>query len=176
MQTTPTRVSATPEWKALTDHFAALRDVHLHSLTSLEGAIGSLEIDAGLPPSVVLGLLATPACAQSLPSAVRTGLTSKPRAEIFPGRVDLLPPRGRGAEVRLHPYVAGSGVHFSIASIELDGAPAPAADVRDAQHATSCSRQLSDLPFGIGLVSAQARKGVLALGFSGHGASFSAIG
>jgi glucose-6-phosphate isomerase len=32
MQTTPTRVSATPEWKALTDHFAALRDVHLRDL------------------------------------------------------------------------------------------------------------------------------------------------
>ena len=32
MQTTPTRVSATPEWKALTDHFATLRDVHLRDL------------------------------------------------------------------------------------------------------------------------------------------------
>ncbi len=32
MQTTPTRVSATPEWKALTDHFTALRDVHLRDL------------------------------------------------------------------------------------------------------------------------------------------------
>ncbi len=153
-----------------------LRDVHLRSLTGLQGAIGSLEVAAGLPPSVVLGLLATRACAQSLPAAVQAGLTSRPRVEIFPGRVDLLPPRGRAAEVRLRPYVGGSSLRFAISTIELRGAPAPAADVREARTRASCSRALSNLPFGIGLISAAARSGAVALAFSGRGASFSAIG
>jgi len=72
-----------------------MRDVHLRSLTGLQGAIGSLEVDAGLPPPVVLGILASAPCAQSLPAVVRSGLTSRPRVAIFPGRVDLLPPSGR---------------------------------------------------------------------------------
>ena len=153
-----------------------LRDVHLRSLTGLQGAIGSLEVAAVMPPPVVLGILATPACAQSLPAAVRSGLTSRPRVAIFPGRVDLLPPRGRGAEVRLRPYVGGSALRFAISGVELHGAPAPAADVRAAQTRASCSRELSNLPFGIALVSARAMSGALALAFSGRGASFSAIG
>jgi len=153
-----------------------LRNVHLRSLTGLQGAIGSLEVAAGVPPSVVLGLLATPACAQSLPAAVRSGLTSRPRVEIFPGRVYLLPPRGNEAEVRLRPYVAGSSLRFAISSIELGGAPAPSADLRAARTGASCTRRLSDLPFGIALVSAKAGSGALALAFSGRGASFSAIG
>jgi hypothetical protein len=153
-----------------------LRDVHLRSLTGLQGAIGSLEVAAGVPPAVVLGMLATPACAQSLPAAVRSGLTSHPRVEVFPGRVDLLPPRGRAAEVRLRPYVAGSTLRFAITSVELGGAPAPAAQVREAQTGASCSRELSNLPFGITLVSVSATSGALALAFSGRNASFSAIG
>ena len=36
MPTTPARVSATPEWKALTAHFATLRDVHLRDLFAAE--------------------------------------------------------------------------------------------------------------------------------------------
>ena len=153
-----------------------LRDVHLGSLTGLQGAIGSLAVAAKLPPPVVLGILATAACARSLPAAVRSGLTSRPRVEVFPGRVDLLPPRGRAAEVRLRPYVAGSALRFAISAIELGGAPAPAGDLRDAQTRASCSRQLSNLPFGIALVSVRAISGSLALTFSGRGASFSAIG
>ena len=153
-----------------------LRDVHLQSLTGLQGAIGSLQLAAGAPPSVVLDMLATPACLKSLPAAVRSGLTSRPRVEIFPGRVDLLPPRGRAAEVRLRPYAAGSSVRFAISSIELRGAPAPAAAVREARTGASCSRDLSNLPFAVGLVSARATSGALALAFGGRGASFSALG
>ena len=131
---------------------------------------------AGLSPAVVLGILATPACAQALPAAVRSGLTSHPRVAIFPGRVDLLPPSGRAAEVRLRPYVAGSALRFAVSGVELGGAPAPAADVRYAQSRANCSRELSNLPFGIALVSAKAGSGSLALAFSSRGASFSAIG
>src|ERR1039457_3430962 len=36
MQTNLARVSATPEWKALTDHFATMRDVHLRDLFAAE--------------------------------------------------------------------------------------------------------------------------------------------
>jgi hypothetical protein len=153
-----------------------MRDVHLRSLTGLQGAIGSLEVAAGLSPTVVLGILATAACAESLPAAVRSGLTSRPRVAIFPGRVDLLPPRGRAAEVRLRPYVAGSTLRFAIAGVDMHGAPAPAADVRGAQTRASCSRELSNLPFGIALISARATSGALELDFSGRGASFSALG
>src|ERR1700677_2208841 len=32
MEITPVRITATPEWKALSDHFAKLRDVHLREL------------------------------------------------------------------------------------------------------------------------------------------------
>ena len=47
MQTTPTRVSATPEWKALTDHFAALRDVHLRDLFAREpDRAGTMTVEA----------------------------------------------------------------------------------------------------------------------------------
>ena len=32
MQITPVRITTTAEWKALADHFAKLRDVHLRDL------------------------------------------------------------------------------------------------------------------------------------------------
>ena len=32
MQTTPVRITDTAEWKALADHFATLRDIHLRGL------------------------------------------------------------------------------------------------------------------------------------------------
>jgi len=153
-----------------------MRDVHLRSLTGLQGAIGSLEVDAGLPPPVVLGILASAPCAQSLPAVVRSGLTSRPRVAIFPGRVDLLPPSGRAAEVRLRPYAAGSTLRFAITGVDMHGAPAAAGEVRGAQARASCSRVLANLPFGIALISASARSGVLELSFSGRGASFSALG
>jgi len=153
-----------------------LRDVHLRSLTSLQGAIGSLEVHAAVGPGVVLGMLATAACARSLPAAVRSGLTDSPRAAIFPGRVDLLPPKGRAAEVQLRPYASAHSVRFAISAIDLGGTPAPAAALRAARAGTTCSRSLVNLPFGVALVSAQAGSGTLALSFAGRDASFSAIG
>ena len=153
-----------------------LHDVHLRSLTSLQGAIGSLQVDAGLAPSVVLGLLATPACAQSMPAAVRTGLTAAPRVAIFPGRVDLLPPSGRAAEVQLRPYAAGSSLRFAISAIDVAGAPVSTTQLDAARAGASCARALANLPFGVSLVGARAGGGVLALTFAGRGASFSAIG
>jgi glucose-6-phosphate isomerase len=47
MPTTPSRVSATPEWKALTDHFATLRNVHLRDLFAAEpDRAGAMTVEA----------------------------------------------------------------------------------------------------------------------------------
>jgi hypothetical protein len=155
---------------------ATLRDVHLRSLTSLEGAIGALSIEAKLPPSGVRDLLASPACVESLPAAVLAALTRSPRVDLFPGRIDLLPPSGRAAEVRFRPYAAAASIRFVMIGLEQGGAPASATALAAAQHATHCSRALDALPFGVSLVSARAAAGVLLLSFAGSNASFSALG
>jgi hypothetical protein len=153
-----------------------LRDVHLRSVTSLEGAIGSLSVDVRLPASGVRDLLATAACVGSLPANVLAALTRTPRVALFPGRVDLLPPRGRATEVRLRPLAAGTSVRFVVIGLELAGAPSSAAQLAAVRAQTRCSRTLTDLPFGISLVSARAGLGTLELAFAGTGASFSAVG
>jgi hypothetical protein len=153
-----------------------LRDVHLRSVTSLEGAIGSLSVDVRLPASGVRDLLATAACVGSLPAPVLAALTRTPRVALFPGRVDLLPPRGRATEVRLRPLAAGTSVRFAVIGLELAGAPSSAAQLAAVRAQTRCSRTLTDLPFGISLVSARAGLGTLELAFAGTGASFSAVG
>lgn len=153
-----------------------LRDVHLRSVTSLEGAIGSLSVDVRLPASGVRDLLATAACVGSLPANVLAALTRTPRVALFPGRVDLLPPRGRATEVRLRPLAAGTSVRFVVIGLELAGAPSSAAQLAAVSAQTRCSRTLTDLPFGISLVSARAGLGTLELAFAGTGASFSAVG
>jgi len=152
-----------------------LRDVHLSSLTGLEGAIGSLNVRALLPPAGVRGLLTTRACVGSLPASVLEGLSPSPRIVVLPGRVDLLPAVGRAVELRLDPYAAGSTVRFELSALELGGAPAPQAELEQLRARIDCSRTLSDLPFGVALVSAKATDGALALSFSGSGASFSAV-
>jgi hypothetical protein len=153
-----------------------LRDVHLRSVTSLEGAIGSLSVDVRLPASGVRDLLATAACVGSLPANVLAALTRTPRVALFPGRVDLLPPGGRATEVRLRPLAAGTSVRFVVIGLELAGAPSSAAQLAAVRAQTRCSRTLTDLPFGISLVSARAGLGTLELAFAGTGASFSAVG
>ena len=153
-----------------------LRDVHLRSLTGLEGAIGSLSVDVRLPASGVRDLLATPSCVGSLPANVLAALTPTPRVALFAGRIDLLPPRGRAAEVRLRPLAAGNSVRFTPIGLELAGVPSSAAQLDALRAQTRCSRTLSDLPFGISLSSAQADPGALELSFAGTGASFSAVG
>jgi len=153
-----------------------LRDVHLRSVTALEGAIGSLSVDVRLPASGVRDLLATPSCVGSLPATVLAALTPTPRVALFPGRVDLLPPRGRATEVRLAPLAAGTSVRFAVIGLELAGAPSSAAQLAAVRAQTRCSRTLTDLPFGISLVSARAGSGTLELAFAGTGASFSAVG
>jgi DUF2993 family protein len=153
-----------------------LRDVHLRSVTSLEGAIGSLRVDVRLPASGVRALLATPSCIGSLPANVLAALTRTPRVAVFPGRVDLLAPHGRATEVRLRPLAVGESVRFGLIGLELAGAPSSAAQLAAVRAQTHCSRTLTDLPFGISLVSARAGWGVLELAFAGSGASFSAVG
>lgn len=153
-----------------------LRDVHLRSLTGLEGAIGSLRFDVRLPASGVRDLLATPACVGSLPANVLAALTRTPRVALFPGRIDLLPPHGRAAEVRLRPLAARTSVRFTLIGLELAGAPSSPAQLDAVRAQTRCSRTLSDLPFGISLRSAQAARGALELTFAGAGESFSAVG
>jgi hypothetical protein len=153
-----------------------LRDVHLRSLTALEGAIGSLSVDVRLPASGVRDLLATPSCVGSLPANVLAALTRTPRVAVFPGRIDLLPPRGRATEVRLAPVAVGASVRFALIGLELAGAPSSAVELAAVRAETRCSRTLTDLPFGVSLRSAQARWGALELTFAGSGASFSAVG
>jgi len=155
---------------------ATLHDVHVSHLTSLQGAIGSLRVDAALGPAAVRDLLSTPACIASMPSDVRVALTATPRVLLFPGRIDLLPPAGRAAEVRLRPVAAGNAVLFRLSGVELGGAAASNATLARAQAQTSCSRSLAGLPFGISLVSATARTGALELAFTGANATFTALG
>jgi hypothetical protein len=155
---------------------ATLRDVHLRSLTGLEGAIGSLAVQAKLGPGGVRDLLATAACIDSLPRSVLAELTRSPRVDLFPGRIDLLPPHGRAAEVRLRPYTSGASVDFTLIGLEQRGIPVPAATLAAARQTTRCSRALGGLPFGVALVSASAGAGTLQLAFAGRDASFSALG
>ncbi len=153
-----------------------LRDVHLSSLTGLQGAIGSLSIELKLAANGVRELLATPACIDALPQGVLAALTRSPRVDLFAGRIDLLPPRGRAAEVRLRAYASGASVRFAIIGLDQGGAPMSAAQLASARAGTRCSRALSNLPFGVSLVSASAAPGALELAFAGSGASFSALG
>ena len=155
---------------------ATLRDVHLRSVTGLEGAIGALRIEAQLPPDGVRDLLATPACVDPLPPAILAGLTRSPRVELFPGRIDLLAPRGRASEVRFRPYAAGSSVDFAVIGLEQAGAPVAATTLAAVRERTHCSRALDASPFGVSLVSARALAGALELSFAGSDASFSALG
>jgi hypothetical protein len=150
---------------------ATLRDVHIAHLTSLQGAIGSLSIAARLGPGTVRDLLATRACLDDLPAAERAGLGSKPRVDIFPGRIDLLPASGRTTEARIVPGVAGDGITFTVTALEHSGAP-----LRLPVPAPTCSRALPDLPFGAMLRSATATSGVLNLTFAASDVTFSAIG
>jgi hypothetical protein len=154
---------------------ATLHDVHLRDLTSLQGAIGSLSVEAKLAPAGVRELLATPGCVDSLPPSLLAELTPRPRVILFAGRIDLLPPHGRRGEVRLRPYASGANVRFAITGLELDGAPASGAQLTLARARTRCARALNNLPFGISLVSANAMPGALDLVFSGRAASFSAV-
>lgn len=155
---------------------ATLHDVHLRSLTSLQGAIGSLTLDARLSAAGARDLLATPACAESLPAALRDALTAHPRALIFPGRIDLLPPAGRAAEIQFHPYAAGQSVQFAIIGLHSGGVAASAEQLTAARSQAHCSRSLANLPFGVSLRAAIAAAGSLDLRFAGTGASFSALG
>jgi hypothetical protein len=155
---------------------ATLRDVHLRSLTSLQGAIGSLTLQASLPPAGVRDLLASAGCMDALPAGVLAGLTRSPRVDLFPGRVDVLPPRGRSAEVVLRPSAAGANVRFALTAVERYGQPLSVAQVALVRANTRCERALGALPFGVSLVSATAARGSLILGFAGSGASFSALG
>jgi hypothetical protein len=155
---------------------ATLRDVHLRSLTSLEGAIGSLSVDAQLPASGVRDLLATPACIDSLPVSLVSALTRSPRVVLFPGRIDLLPPHGHAAEARLRPSASGATVRFALTGLELGGRAVSAGALSSARSSIRCSRTLGDLPFGVSLTSAVAGAGTLDLAFAGRDASFSALG
>lgn len=155
---------------------ATLRDVHLTHLTSLEGAIGSLRVVATLSAAGVADLLATPSCVESLPPSALVALRGRPRVDLFPGRVDLLPAHGRAVELRFRPAVAGNSIEFALSGYERAGAPVPATELASAQTRARCSRALANLPFGISLDSATARSGGLDLGFHGANASFSAIG
>ena len=152
---------------------ATLNDVHLRNLTSLEGAIGSLRVDARFGSAGVSELLASPSCTDALPADLRRALTATPRVLLFPGRIDLLPPSGRRTEVRLRPLALPSGLAFAVIGIERAG-------VRSAVSAVSapvlCERTLGSLPFGASVASVAATAGTLDVRLHATGASFSPLG
>ncbi len=119
---------------------ATLRDVHVAHLTSLQGAIGRLRVDARLAPRAVRDMVDTPACLGSLPPGVRDALTSAPRVLIFPGRIDLLPPSGRATEVRLRPAATRRAVVLEPSGVEQDGCIRAAARSRSARGADRAAR------------------------------------
>jgi hypothetical protein len=152
---------------------ATLNNVHLTKLTSLEGAIGSLRVDARVDAAGVRELLASPSCVDALPEDLRNALTATPRVLLFPGRIDLLPPSGGRTEVRLLPLARPSGLAFAVIGIERAG-------VRSAVSAVSapvlCVRTLGSLPFGATVASVAAGAGTLDVRLHATGASFSALG
>ena len=152
---------------------ATLDDVHLTHLTSLQGAIGSLTVDARVGPAGVGELLASPSCANALPAEVRGALTATPRVLLFPGRIDLLPPAGRDAEVRLRALARPGGVAFTVIGIERAGVPAPVSAV---SASVLCMRTLGSLPFGATVASVATASGALDVKLHATGASFSALG
>jgi hypothetical protein len=152
---------------------ATLRDVRVTSVLGLQGEIGSLTLLVRIGPAAVRRLLATRPCLGALTPALRASLTSSPRVLLFAGRIDLLPPHGRAAVLRMVPEVLGGSLRFVTRSVELAGRPLPAATVATA---SACTRTLTGLPFGAVLRSARAERGVMALTLDARNASLSAVG
>ena len=121
---------------------ATLNDVHLTNVTSLEGAIGSLRVDARVGSAGVGELLASPSCTDALPADLRSALTATPRVLLFPGRIDLLAPSGRRTEVRLRPLARPSGLAFAVIGIERAGVASP---VNAVSAPVLCVRALASL-------------------------------
>jgi hypothetical protein len=153
-----------------------LDDIHLTSLTSLQGAIGAVTVEAKLGPDGVRDLLSSPRCIDSLPSSLAAALTARPRVLIFPGHVSLLPPVGRSAELRLRPRALGGSVDFHVIAVVLNSAPVAPSTLDAVAAQADCVRQLGDLPFGLRLAHAGAGSGAVTLGFAASDSSFSAAG
>jgi hypothetical protein len=149
-------------------------DIHLTSVTSLEGAIGTVAVRARLGPDGTRDLLSTPSCVDSLPPSLLAGLTTRPRVLIFPGHVSLLGPRGTVTELRLHPHARAGAVDFAVIGARIDDAPVASATLAAMAAQTDCTRQLNDLPFGLRLDRAGSVTGAVTLAFVASGASFSA--
>jgi len=152
---------------------ATLNDVHLSHLTSLQGAIGSLQVDARMGSAGVRELLASPSCTDALPADLRSALTATPRVLLFPGRIDLLPPAGRRAEIRLRPLARRSGIAFTVIAIERGGVPSAVSAV---SASVLCVRTLERLPFGATVASVATTAGALDVTLRATGASFVALG
>ena len=152
---------------------APLNDVHLTHLTSLAGAIGSMRVDARFGAAGVRQLLASPSCTDALPADLHGALTATPRVLLLPGRIDLLPPAGRRAEVRLRPLARPGGLAFAVIGIERAGVPSAVSAV---SAPVLCSRTLGSLPFGASVASVATTAGALDIRLRATGASFSALG
>jgi hypothetical protein len=153
---------------------ATLDDVHLSSITHLEGGIGAITLTAHLDAHAVRDLLATPTCVGSLPPGVLDGLTEQPRVKIAPGHIALLPPHGSAVDLHLFPAVAGGAIIFHATSLSLDGKRAPAATLTAAAGAINCARTVQNLPFNLQLKSTSTTPGLLDVQFAATNASFSA--
>ena len=121
--------------------------MHLTNLTSLQGAIGSLSVDARARRRRRARPARDPACIGALPADVRGALTATPRVLLFPGRIDLLPPAGARVEVRLRPLARRGGLAFAVIGVERAGVAVDGQ--RGAAHRCCCARTLGSLPFGV---------------------------
>jgi LmeA-like phospholipid-binding len=155
---------------------ASLHQIHITSVTTLNGAVGRISLHADLQPRNVLAMLATPACIESLPASVVGALTDHPRVRIVANHISVLPPSGRAAELRLAPAAIDGSIDFRLIGLIDDGEGVSSATLASVAASVTCTRGVEDLPFNLRLINARARSGVLRLGFSAGSASFSALG
>jgi hypothetical protein len=155
---------------------ASLRDVHLTSVTGLQGAIGEVVIHAHLGSLGVRDLLATPSCIASLPAGVLGALTTRPRVAIHTGQIDLLPPRGRAVELRLVPRGVSGAVYFALAGLDIAGRRAAPGELAAVGSHAACVHGLGSLPFGLHLQHVAAEPHNLEIELVARGSSFSALG
>ncbi len=152
---------------------AKLTDVHLASVTHLEGAIGEITAQAHLDSHSVRDLLATPACVNSLAPYLLTVLSERPRVTISTGHITLLPPHGDAVALRLFPAAVGNTLYFHVTRLVVNGTRAATATLDSVAARVNCTRTLTNLPFGLVLQGVSAKPDTLELDLGASNASFS---
>jgi hypothetical protein len=152
---------------------ATLTDVHLASVTHLQGAIGAITAQAHLDSHAVRDLLATPACVNSLAPDLLRVLCERPRVAISAGHVTLRPPHGDAVVLALFPAAVGHTIYFHVTGLVVDGTRAARATLDSVAASVNCARTVTDLPFGLALQGVSAKPHTLELDFGASNASFS---